>query len=89
MPPGVVLDRASPTDELQGNVVRSAGSSMGFTSDMPSKTFGDPAPRRRARAARRYRPEKVDLLLVAEAPPSALDRYFYFEDVSEQDSLFR
>jgi hypothetical protein len=31
----------------------------------------------------------VRLLLVAEAPPSSLDRYFYFEDVREQDSLFR
>jgi hypothetical protein len=29
------------------------------------------------------------VLLVAEAPPSALDRYFYFTDVREQDSLFR
>jgi hypothetical protein len=28
-------------------------------------------------------------LLVAEAPPSALDRYFYFLDVDVQDSLFR
>jgi hypothetical protein len=28
-------------------------------------------------------------LLVSEAPPSALDRYFYFEDVNEHDSLFR
>ncbi len=28
-------------------------------------------------------------LLVAEGPPSALDRYFYFLDVSVQDSLFR
>src|SRR5262249_11956255 len=25
----------------------------------------------------------------AEAPPGALDRYFYFDDVREQDSLFR
>jgi hypothetical protein len=31
----------------------------------------------------------VDTLLVVEAPPSALDRYFYFEDVSTHDSLFR
>jgi hypothetical protein len=31
----------------------------------------------------------VDTLLVAEAPPSALDRYFYFEDVAIHDSLFR
>jgi hypothetical protein len=28
-------------------------------------------------------------LLVVEAPPSALDRYFYFEDVPTHDSLFR
>jgi len=44
---------------------------------------------RRERAARQHKPKKVDLLLVAEAPPSALDRYFYFPDVREQDSLFR
>ena len=47
------------------------------------------ARRRRAQAAARYRPDRVDTLLVAEAPPSALDRYFYFEDVGEHDSLFR
>ena len=44
---------------------------------------------RRARAARRFKPEKVRLLLVAEAAPEALDRYFYFPDVRTQDSLFR
>jgi hypothetical protein len=44
---------------------------------------------RREEAAARYKPDVVDLLLVAEAPPHALDRYFYFEDVREQDSLFR
>jgi hypothetical protein len=47
------------------------------------------ARRRRSAAAARWRPERVDLLLVAEAPPSALDRYFYFEDVRLHDSLFR
>jgi hypothetical protein len=31
----------------------------------------------------------VELLLVAEAPPAALDRYFYFEHVPNHDSLFR
>jgi hypothetical protein len=34
-------------------------------------------------------PEPVKLLLVAEASPAALDRYFYFADVQVQDSLFR
>ena len=49
----------------------------------------DAARRRRERAAARYRPERIDTLLVSEAPPSARDRYFYFEDVTEHDSLFR
>lgn len=44
---------------------------------------------RRAEAARRFKPERVKLLIVAEAPPSAPDRYFYFEHVPTQDSLFR
>lgn len=40
-------------------------------------------------AAKKYQPEKIRLLLVAEAPPRAEDRYFYFENVDKQDSLFR
>ena len=47
------------------------------------------ARRRRTEAAARYRPKRIETLLVAEAPPSSLDRYFYFEDVQTQDSLFR
>jgi hypothetical protein len=43
----------------------------------------------RDKAAARYKPEHVRLLLIAEAPPSAIDRYFYFPDVASQDSLFR
>jgi len=49
----------------------------------------DAARERRRRAAERYRPDVIDLLLVAEAPPSALDRFFYFEHVPTHDSLFR
>jgi hypothetical protein len=44
---------------------------------------------KRARAARRYKPARVKTLLVGEAPPNSPDRYFYFEDVGEHDSLFR
>ncbi len=44
---------------------------------------------RRQQAAETYKPERVGLLLVAEGPPSSLDRYFYFTDVFEQDALFR
>jgi hypothetical protein len=45
-------------------------------------------PTRRA-AAHKYRPARVDLLLVAEAPPCDTDRYFYFERVDRHDWLFR
>lgn len=43
----------------------------------------------RAAAAARFKPHRIRLLLVAEAPPSEEDRYFYFEDVAIHDSLFR
>jgi hypothetical protein len=52
-------------------------------------TTATKARRLRDAAVAKYRPEVVDLLLIAEAPPSSLDRYFYFEDVSDHDSLFR
>ena len=50
---------------------------------------GDGEARRRRAAAAIYKPSHVKLLLVAEAPPAVLDRYFYFDDVREQDALFR
>lgn len=56
---------------------------------MEGSALEEVARERRKAAALRYQPERVELLLVAEAPPSNLDRYFYFEDVTEQDSLFR
>lgn len=40
-------------------------------------------------AAKKYRPNKINLLLVAEAPPCTPDRYFYFERVDKHDWLFR
>ena len=49
---------------------------------------GDDA-RGRSEAAKRYRPERVALLLVGHAPPGSLERYFYFERVREKDDLFR
>jgi len=36
----------------------------------------------------KYKPEVIKYLFVAEAPPAALERFFYFEDVKYQDSLF-
>ena len=40
-------------------------------------------------ARRKYKPEEIKYLLIAEAPPDEnSDRFFYFEDVKEKDSLF-
>jgi hypothetical protein len=36
----------------------------------------------------KYKPENVKYLLVAEAPPNSLDRFFYYENVREHDYLF-
>ncbi|HZW08464.1 MAG TPA: hypothetical protein VFF69_01035 [Phycisphaerales bacterium] len=44
---------------------------------------------RRRAAAEKYRPGSIGLLLVAEAPPCAPERYFYFERVDQHDWLFR
>jgi hypothetical protein len=52
-------------------------------------TAAEAARLRRERAAAAFRPARIRTLLVAEAPPSALDRYFYFVDVDIHDSLFR
>src|SRR5690606_13965994 len=39
-------------------------------------------------AREKYKPAKIDLLLVAEAAPDSLDRFFYYEDVKSEDFLF-
>jgi hypothetical protein len=44
---------------------------------------------KREKARKKYEPKKVDWLLVAEAPPEDLNRYFYFETPSTHDDLFR
>jgi hypothetical protein len=42
-----------------------------------------------AAARRRYRPPRIRYVLVAESPPQAASgRFFYYEDVTEGDSLF-
>jgi hypothetical protein len=43
---------------------------------------------RRQAAAEKYKPERIRLLLVAEAPPSTSHRYFYFDQVTSHDFLF-
>lgn len=42
----------------------------------------------RAKAANKYCPARTRLLFVAESPPQADDRYFYFEDVRQGDWLW-
>ena len=44
--------------------------------------------KRYAAARNKFKPHDVKILLIAEAPPCDPDRYFYFEDVKKQHSLF-
>jgi hypothetical protein len=53
-----------------------------------SQPRGAEARKKREAAALKYKPQRVRLLLVAEAPPAADDRYFYFEHVTPHDWLF-
>lgn len=47
----------------------------------------------RLAASERYRPQRIRVLLVAQMPPIAKEgdppRYFYFEEVTKHDDLFR
>jgi hypothetical protein len=83
---GVVRVRAQPTIRPANDSRRRIDSREAA---MPSDEERRRAGARRRAAAEEFKPEKIDLLLVAEAPPEALDRYFYFTDVREHDSLFR
>lgn len=40
-------------------------------------------------AAAAFKPATVELLMIAEAPPEAPERYFYFVEVTKHDGLFR
>lgn len=40
------------------------------------------------KARKNYKPEKVKYLLIAEAPPDSLERFLYYENVSQHDYLF-
>jgi hypothetical protein len=40
------------------------------------------------KARLKYKPDEIKCLFIAEAPPSDEDRFFYFEEVWEQDSLY-
>lgn len=39
-------------------------------------------------ARNKYKPEHVKLLFIAEAPPEAFDRFFYYEKVQKHDWLY-
>jgi hypothetical protein len=40
------------------------------------------------RSRLKYKPDRVKYLLIAEAPPNNVERFFYYEDVREKDFLF-
>lgn len=50
-------------------------------------TLRDVDKKQRQNAAKKYLPNKIECLFVAEAPPAG-QRYFYFEESNEHDGLF-
>ena len=86
--PGEAVDSPVPARTTR---CRSSPGSSGQISASASPTSADTkkAREQRARAARKYKPDNIETLLVAEAPPSSTERYFYFEHVRMHDSLFR
>lgn len=40
------------------------------------------------KARLKYKPDKVKYLLIAEAPPESIERFFYYDNVDEKDYLF-
>jgi hypothetical protein len=48
----------------------------------------DPKSEDREAARKKYMPEKIRRLLVAEAPPENVEQFFYFEKVAEGDQLY-
>jgi hypothetical protein len=86
--PGEAVDSPVPARTTRR---RSSPGSSGQISASASPTSADTkkAREQRARAARKYKPANIKTLLVAEAPPSSTERYFYFEHVRTHDSLFR
>ncbi|WP_143470529.1 hypothetical protein [Labilibaculum filiforme] len=39
-------------------------------------------------ARNKYKPEEIKTLIVGEAPPDSIERFFYYEDVKKADYLF-
>ena len=40
------------------------------------------------RARNKYKPSIIKTIIIAEAPPNAFERFFYYEDVKDKDYLF-
>lgn len=90
---GVIVDAMFSTEGMAliagGALGISLGAGFALAMGGDSEDQRMQARKRRQEAALKYRPKDVKLLLVAEAPPADESRYFYFEDVTTNDWLFR
>lgn len=60
----------------------------GTPGDRPRNADFQEVAREIERAREKYKPEIIKILLIAEAPPDHLERFFYFPDVRKADWLF-
>jgi hypothetical protein len=82
------IDRVEPTSPAPTEGGKPVAVSSSPTSRV-SAAADLPHVKKLTEAREKYRPHAIKYLLVAESPPTeGSGRYFYFEDVSEGDSLF-
>lgn len=84
------IDRVDSSEELYTvkPAVKEQSVAPGIN-ETPSESSREVAMKRFSDARAKYRPSIVQYLLIAEAPPDlGSGRFFYFEDVSQKDSLF-
>lgn len=73
-----------PYDEIQLNIPL-----IGVAEDDVAEGYGARRGSNLRESSRlRYKPRDIRYLFIAESPPLAADRFFYFEDVTRADNLF-
>lgn len=73
-----------PYDEIHLNIPLTSVAEVDVGPDYGARIGSN----RREESRLRYKPPHVRYLVIAESPPLASDRFFYFEDVTRADNLF-
>lgn len=78
----------SPQDTKQTNIHENEISLKTVREESYKESNNTQILERLEKARMKYKPDIVKYLLIAEAPPDSIERFFYYEDVTEHDYLF-